>query len=267
MAHLALRDLHHHRSSNRNIIREHTRRWSRARKENKHITLQDLGNLAVASGQWHENSSTGRATIDKRTVRCALRGAGNSKLCVGDNGGCGGSGSHSGEGGDFKVRSVRASSDERRSEGEDGAGAERGIEGVWHRSDLGKGADEGLMSRLDGEDAACSREDGGSGDERGGAEVSADADGFEDGGGGDHLGGGGEAEVVGAGGYGLDALGGDGGEEGGDVGLLRGADLLEGYEVFGCETEGGEVGVGELGEAGAVEFGFEEFEGQGAGKC
>lgn len=261
MAHLALRDLHHHRSGNRNIIGQHTRRWGRARKENKHITLQDLGNLAVAPGKRDEGSSTGNATVHKRTVRCALRCAGDRKLCVSNDGGCGGGGSHSGEGSDFKVRSVRAGSDEWRSEGEDSAGAERGIEGVWHRSNLGKGADESLMSRLDGEDAACSREDSGRGNERSSAEVGADAYGLEDGGGGDHLGGGGEAEVVLAGSDGLDALGGDGGEEGGDVGLLGGADLLEGYEVFGCEAEGGEVGIGELGETGAVEFGFEEFEG------
>jgi hypothetical protein len=259
--HLALRDLHHHRSGNRNSIRQHTRRRSRARKENIHIPLQDLGNLAVPPRKRDEDSSTGHATVHKRTVRCALRGTRDSKLSVGDDGGRGSSGSHSREGCDFKVRSVRAGSDERRGEGEDSAGAEGSIEGVRHRSDLGKCADESLMSRLDSEDAASSREDSGGCNERSSAEVGADAHGFEDGGGGDHLGGGGEAEVVLAGSDGLDALGGDGGEEGGDVGLLGGADLLEGDEVFGCEAEGGEVGVGELGEAGAVEFGFEEFEG------
>lgn len=116
------------------------------------------------------------------------------------------------------------------------------------------------MSCLDGEDASCGGEDSGLSDEGGGAEVGADAYGFEDGGGGNHFGGGGEAEVVLTGSDRLDILGGNGGEEGGDVGLLSGADRFEGHKVFGCEAECLKVAVGELGEAGAVEFGFQEFE-------
>lgn len=92
------------------------------------------------------------------------------------------------------------------------------------------------MSSLDSENASRSREDSGRSDERGSAEVSADAYGFKDGSGSDHLSSGGEAEIVGAGSDGLDTLGGNGGEEGGDVGLLGGADLFEGYEIFGCEA-------------------------------
>lgn len=117
------------------------------------------------------------------------------------------------------------------------------------------------MSCLDGEDASCSGKDSGLSDEGSGTEVGANAYGFEDGGGGDHFSGGGEAEVVGAGSDRLDVLGGNDGEEGGDVCLFSEADLFEGDKVFGSEAEGCEVAVGELGKAGTVEFGFEEFEG------
>lgn len=94
----------------------------------------------------------------------------------------------------------------------------------------------------------------------GGAEVGANTDALEDAGDSQELDHGGHGEGVGA------FFGGAGAEGGGeevDVRLLVAGDLGQARVGVGGQAGGGEVALGELGQAFAVEGCFEVFEGEG----
>lgn len=168
---------------------------------------------------------------------------------------------------DVEVGALRARGDELRGEGEDGAGAERGVEGGGDGFGARRGADEGLVAGFDGDDGRRRGEHVRRVDQGRGAEVGGDADSFEDARRGDH----GlcvlerRVEVVRAGLDGLCAGTSDGRLERGYVRGFGLANVHQGLDLGFGEAEGGEVAHGELLEALGVEGRLEVLCSEGTG--
>jgi hypothetical protein len=129
---------------------------------------------ALAAREWCEGRSTGQAAVGEGAEGAALSGGLETNLSARPGSGDGLGVALEGDGGkwrDGEVGALRAGLDEGGGEGEDGAHAKRGVEGRWDGDDLGRGADEGLVARLDGEDRAGRGEDLRRGEEGGGTQI------------------------------------------------------------------------------------------------
>jgi len=264
---LHLRNLHHHGAGQDEVIRELAGERTSAGKVDIDDTGQTLGYDAASSLLEGSELGTGRSRGEGAELSLAdglgleLDGsAGLDSLGI-----LASSHGERGEGGDDEIASLGAARDERRGKGEDLLRGQRGVEGLGDGHDLCDGAGQGLVTRLDGENAAGCGEDLGVCDELGGSEVGRHADVLEDGGCAEHARGVGESKVVLASLYGLSTGLGEGSLEQNDVLLLRLANLLQvGYLLRG-QSKGLEVCSRELGETLAVKGLFEQLESQSAG--
>lgn len=258
-----LRDLHHHRPSDNDIVRKLAGgRASRSEVDVHNSSKVGRDGTSGAGSEGGEGSAAGRTAGGERAEGGRGSGIG-LKVQRGpgrDSTGSTAAGHGQGrESGDDQVAPLGAALDEGGGEREHLLGAERGVERLRGRGRLGGDAQDGVVAGLDGEDGGGGAEDALVGDERAGAEVGGDADALEHERGGDHAGRVGEAEVVHARLHGLDARLGDGALEEADVGGFAGADADEVGQLLRRQAEGLEVGLGELGEALLVEGGFEPF--------
>jgi hypothetical protein len=263
-----LRDLHHHRTGQDDVVGQDTVKWRGAGEVDIGNAAETLGNDAGAVGKVAESGTAGEAASGEGAAGGLGRGIG-LELDRGtslEGGGVLTSGhGQGGEGSQDKVASLGAAGDEGRSEREDLLGRQGRVERLRHGNDLAGGADERLVASLNRENSGGGGENAGVGNEGAGAEVGGHADVLEDGSGANHAEGIGEAEVVLARLHGLDTSLSNSTLQENDVGLFRLANVCQVVDLLLCKAESGELLCGELGETLSVELGLEVLEGEGAG--
>lgn len=163
------------------------------------------------------------------------------------------------EGLDVEVGSFRARLDELSGQGEDGLRSESCVESGGHRLSTCGDSDESLVASLDSDDGCCGGQDILRRDQGCGSKVGRNADRLENTGGLNHgLGTGeGSIEVVLASLDWLRASGSNGGDESGHVSSFGLAYTHERLDLRLSETQGGEVGHGELRKSLLVELRLE----------
>lgn len=257
-----LAQLHNHRPSNSDIIRQDARSRRSARQRDVHDASEVRGQRASGGGvEGGESGAAGCARVrEAAELRARSRVARDLDIRASREARYSRSGAGHSECRERREDEVRASGTRRNKgggEGEDGFGAEGGVERGRRDGEAGGGADEGLVAGLDGEDGGGGAEDGAVGDQRRRAQVGRHPDALEHRRRRHHPRRVREPEVVRARLHRLDPGLRDRALEKPDVRFLAAPDALEVGELCCAQAERGELVVGKLREALLVEGRFE----------
>lgn len=220
----------HHRSGNNDTVGDLAISGDGVDEVEVGNTSEILRQLASTVGEGSKGSTSGQTAGNESTGGGRRGGvADKSKVGVGDESLLRVGHGEAGESGQDQVAARWARGDERSSEREDLLGRQRSVEEIGSSSDTRDGADEALVTGLNGEDGGGSSEDSGHRDDGGGAEVGRDSNLLQNSGGLNHSLGGGEraVEVILARNNGLDAHLGQSALDDPNVGLLGSTNVDE----------------------------------------